>query len=399
MLLVLLKHIEECASLLEGVAQFESTHEGWDVFLDERAQAEADHSWLRSRHWDGVISRFTTPAFAKLCGNLGIPLVDLNDSPRIPNVPKIRPDNVAVGHLGAEHFLERGFRSFGFCGFVDRSWSWERRDGFIEALRLAGFGCEVFDVAHPPEFNPDWDARQVGPLARWLAGLRKPAAVMTCFDLRASQVIGAARQAGLSVPEDVAVLGVNNQTSRVGLSSPPLSSVALHPFRAGFHAADMLSALMNGRKITTMDLRIEPAGVVARRSSDLLAIQDHQIADALKYIRDHACQGLTVADVLRHTSISRSQLEKRFRRYLGRTPQGEIRRVQIARIKQMLSETDLSLDSVAEAAGFTHPEYMSVVFKRLCGESPGAFRRRRDVLPHTTRVHAHPQTASAPNVE
>ena len=378
-LLVFLTRFDESTAMLKGIAQYERSHGSWAAFLDDEARAEIDPRWLHSKKWHGVISRHTTPALAQACVESHLPLVDLNDTPPFPGIPKIRPDNVGVGHLGAEHFLERGYHHFGFCGFSNDTWACERRDGFVEALQLAGHTVHVHDVEWPGDLTPFWDARQTTALAAWLRRLPKPAAIMGCHDLRAFQVITAAQAAGLLVPEEIAVIGANNEAVRCDLSYPPLSSVATNSFQSGYQAAECLAHLMEGSGPVVTDLRIEPIGVVTRHSSDMLAIEDKNVAAALSFIREHACQGITVDLVVRHASASRSQLEKKFRQHFGRSPQAEIRRVQLAKIKQLLLETDFPLKRIAELTGFEHIEYMCVVFKRLTRESPGEFRKKNQV--------------------
>ena len=374
-LLIFQTRFEECTAMLKGVAHFERNHQLWSGFLDDEARTERDPQWLRSKKWDGVISRHTTPALVQACTELKLPLVDLNDIAPFPGVPKIRPDNVSIGHLGAEHFIERGHRSFGFAGFANDGWSGERRDGFVEALRLAGHACDVFEVQWPGDYNPAWDAGQADALSAWIKRLPKPAGIMACNDLRAQQIIGAAHASGILVPEEVAVLGANDEPIRCELAYPPLSSVSPNAFQSGYKAAETLAGLMAGRQPESLDVRIEPLGVSTRPSTDVLAIEDRSVAAALNFIRQKACLGVSVDDVVKSAHASRSQLEKKFRRHLGRSPQAEIRRVQVAKIKQLLVDTDYPLKKIAEMAGFEHVEYMSVVFKRLTQDSPGEFRR------------------------
>lgn len=362
--------------MLKGIAHYERSHRPWAAFLDDEARAEQDPRWLRSKPWHGVISRHTTPALVQGCEELGVPLVDLNDVPLFSGVPKIRPDNEAIGHMGAEHLLERGFRHFGFSGFGEAGWSAERRDGFVEAVRLAGHHCDVLDVEYPGDLTPFWDAKQTAALSAWLKRLPKPMAVMACNDMRALQVVAAAHAAGLLVPEEVAVLGANNDPIRCELAEPPLSSVATNPFQSGYKAAELLAQMMAGETVNEGERRIEPVGVVTRKSTDILAMGDKSVAAAVSYIREHACRGISVEEVLKHAFASRSQLEKKFRRFIGRSPQAEIRRVQVEKIRQLLFETDFPLKKIAELAGFEHVEYMCVVFKRIVGESPGAYRRK-----------------------
>ena len=372
--------------MLKGIAQYARSHRPWASFLDDEARAEVDPHWLRSKKWNGVISRHTTPSFIEQCRALKLPLVDLNDTAPTPGVPKIRPDNVAMGHFGAEHFIERGYRHFGFSGFADLGWSVERRDGFVEAVALAGHTCDVFDVQYPGDVTPFWDAKQSTTLSNWLRHLPKPVAVMACNDMRALQGVGAAQAAGLLVPEEVAVLGANNDTTRCELAYPPLSSVATNAFQSGYLAAEQLARMMADEALPQLDQRVEPLGVVTRQSTDILAMGDRNVAAAISYIREHACHGINVDDVLKQAFASRSQLDKKFRRYIGRSPQAEIRRVQVEKIRQLLFETNFPLKKIAELAGFEHVEYMCVVFKRLTSVSPGEYRKRVQAKgdPHRT---------------
>jgi LacI family transcriptional regulator len=198
-----------------------------------------------------VISRHTTPELVQACAELRLPLVDLNDEPPFAGVPKIRPDNAAIGHLGGEHFLERGYRNYGFTGFRNNGWSCERRDGFVEAVQLAGHAVDVFDTDYPNHNDPAWDLAQTRQLAKWLRQLPKPASVMACNDLRALQVIHAAQTVNLLVPEEVAVLGANNDEARCDLAYPPLSSVCTNAFLSGYLAAETLAEA--GCAVTVFD--------------------------------------------------------------------------------------------------------------------------------------------------
>lgn len=365
--------------MLKGIAHYERSHQLWTAFHDDQARVETEPYWLRSKKWDGVISRHTTPALVKACAQQKIPLVDLNDVKPFPGVPKIRPDNIGLGHLGAEHFLERGHQHFGYSGFANDGWSCERRDGYLEALRLAGRKCEMFDVNYPGDLTPIWDAEQIASLCDWLRQLPKPVAVMACNDMRAQQLITAAHTCNILVPEEVSILGVNNDPIRCELAYPPLSSVAPNGFQSGYRAAETLAEMLEGRKPANYDQRIEPLGVVTRLSTDALAIHDRNVAAALNFIRENACTGVKVDDVSRHAFASRSQLEKKFRQYLGRSPQAEIRRVQVSKIRQLLIETDFPLKKIADLTGFEHVEYMCVLFKRLTGDSPGIYRKKTQV--------------------
>lgn len=374
-LLVFLPRFGESADMLRGIAHYERTHQVWAAYHDDQARALEDPGWLRTRPWRGVITRHSSPTLVHACADLGLPLVDLDDTPAFPGVPKIRPDNRAIGHLAAEHLMERGHRHFGYVGFSSESYSNERGEGFAEALALAGHACARFEIPYPGDDRPVWDHPQIERIAGWLRTLPKPVGLLACMDLRAQQVLSAASEAGLLVPEEVAILGVNNDLNRCELSFPPLSSVAPNSFQSGYRAAETLAQALDGSGNAASIERIEPIGVVTRRSTDVLAIADRVVASALGFIRERACQNISVDDVVRHAHSSRSQLERKFRHFLGRTPQAEIRRIQVATIRTLLQETDFPLKKIAALSGFEHVEYMCVLFKRLTGLSPGAFRR------------------------
>ena len=218
-----------------------------------------------------------------------------------------------------------------------------------------------------------WEEQQA-QLCDWLRSLPRPIGIMACNDMRGQHVLDACRRINAAVPEEVAVIGVDNDELVCDLCDPPLSSVMPNPQRIGFEAAALLDRLMEGEKPQQMSKLVEPLGIVTRQSTDVLAIEDPLVASAVKYIRQRACDGISVVDVLHHVPVSRSILERRFRKFIGRSPQSEIRNVQLKRVKQLLRETDLPLERIAALSGYDHPEYMSVVFKRELGQTPGQYR-------------------------
>jgi LacI family transcriptional regulator len=208
----------------------------------------------------------------------------------------------------------------------------------------------------------------------WLHSLRKPVGIFATNDLRGQHVLDACARDNIAVPEQAAVIGVDNDELLCGLCNPPLSSVIPNPERIGFEAAAWLDRLMRGETPAVMEVEVPPKGVAVRQSSDVYAVSDPTIASALRFIRERACDGLTVQQVLEHLVVSRSWLERNFRKILNRSPQAEIRNVQLKRCKELLRTTAMSLEKIAQLTGFEHPEYMSVVFKRVTGETPGRYR-------------------------
>ncbi len=375
--LIFKTRLEENVNILNGISRFNRYHEKWSAFVDDQAVAQRNPEWLFQKQWDGVICKHSAPDLIRKCVEMSIPCVDLSDDPTtFPTVPKIRPDNVAVGHTGAEHFMERGYKHFAFCGFSSENWSLERRKGFSEALELAHHTCILMESFYPKAADPDWDRKEEDQIMEWLQRAPKPLAIMCCNDLRALQVINACRDLDHQVPEEVDVIGANNESIRCELSYPQLSSIPLNAEYYGKRAAELLSLMLKGQVLEEETALIEPLDVVTRRSTDVLSIEDKEVAEALHLIREKACEGVTVDDLVNHVHVSRSLLEHRFRKHLGKSPQVEIRTVQVQKIKQLLVETDYTLAHISELTGFEHPEYMSVVFKRLTQMTPRQYRKR-----------------------
>ncbi len=377
--IVLRGWLEENLNLLHSLAKFKRFNANWHVFVDDLARGAEDPDWLLDQGWDGIFCKEGSDELFRKAREREIACVDLSDDGVVrEGCPKFRPNNVAAGHLGAEHFVEKGFRHFAFCGFGNELWSRERRDGFMEGLALAGKKCTSFESEYPGVSQPAWEFAEEDEMARWLGTLPKPVAIFACNDLRAVHIVNACHQADFRVPEEVAILGVNNDSARCELSAPSVSSIPIDVSEYARMAGAALEALMAGAKPSEFKKvsLIDPLEVVTRRSTSILAVEDKAVAQALNLIRENACKGITVEDVAKAVHISRSLLEKRFRQYVGRSPQVEIRQAQVVQIKQMLAETEYSLAHIAEMAGFEHPEYMSVVFKRLTNATPSAYRRK-----------------------
>ena len=375
--LVFKTRLEENQRILAAISKFNRFHENWSAFVDDQAVSQQDPTWLLNQHWDGVITRHSTAELIQGCVEKNIPVVDLTDGPRFnQSVPKLRPDNWAIGHQGAEYFIEKGYQHFAFCGFSSETWAQDRENGFKEALELAGRTFQSFDSSYPQVNEPDWEQKEELKICEWLDSLPQPLAMMCCNDLRALQALHACRQLDLRVPEEVAILGVNNETVRCELSNPQLSSIPVNTDYYGQVAAQYLTDLMNGVSVSKMEQLIDPLEVVTRRSTDMFSIDDKHVAEALHIIKNNACEGITVDAIVGQVPVSRSILERRFRKHIGRSPQEEIRSVQIQKIKQLLKETNYTLAHIAEIAGFDHPEYMSVVFKKQLKMTPIQYRKK-----------------------
>lgn len=360
--------------ILAGIARFLLGRQPWMIFLEQRELRSMPPSWLRRQKWRGVISRVADRRLAEHFHRMSIPVVDLNDLYDDMGFPQILSDNRLIGRLGAEHLRERGYRHFSFCDFSGESWATERRDGFVAAVRGMGFTPSVFASPWRRPDAPTWE-RDLRDIGRWIKSLPRPTAIMACNDVRGQHVLTVCATEGISVPEDVAVLGVDNEEIFCALCSPPLSSVEPDPERIGYEAAALLEKMMRGAPPPQRQVRIPPIRVVPRKSTEVMAIEDPATVTALKYIRAHALEGCTLREVMRQARLSRSSLEYRFRKHLGYTPRQAIRSVQLQRARQLLSESDLPLWRIADLTGFEHAEYFNVLFKREIGQTPGAYRR------------------------
>jgi LacI family transcriptional regulator len=360
--------------VLKGITRYVRTHHPWSIFLEQRALTTKPPGWLEGWRGDGIISRATDRRLAETLARSRVRVVDLTDRHGEAGFPLIRSDDDAIGRLGAEHLLGRGFRMLAFCGFERESWSSRRHAAFAAEARAAGASCAHFAT---PWFAADttWEDAQ-DDLTDWLRSLPRPVGVMACNDVRGQHVIDACARIGLAVPEEVAVLGVDDDEVLCELCDPPLSSVIANPERIGYLAAELLDALMAGARPPEQVQVVGPLGIATRQSTDVTAIDDPEIALAVKLIREDACKGMTVDDLLARVPLSRSILERRLRKHVGLSPMGLIRQTQLKRIRQLLAETDLPLERIGPLAGFRHVEHMCVVFKREVGQTPGAYRRQ-----------------------
>lgn len=363
--------------LLRGISRYVRTHRPWSIFIEERGLSDPLPAWLDGWQGDGVILRSANEEQADAIRRHDVPIVylgELHDT----GLPMLHSDERIIARTAAEHLLERGFLTFGFVGLHGTTWSERRLEFFTERLQQSGRTCEVFEF-HASRGEPSAWLAQEKELTAWLKGLPQPAALMACYDVMGVRVLDACRNAGIAVPEQVAVIAVDNDPLLCTLASPPLSSVAHDLDRIGHEAAALLDRMMDGESPPREETLIEPSGVFCRQSTDVLAIPDPQVATALRFIREHACDGIDVDDVVRFVQIHRATLKRRFEKLLGRSPKAEIMRLQLRRVKELLRETDFTLVRIADLTGFRHSEYMSVLFKRKEGLTPGQYRRKYGV--------------------
>ena len=362
--------------LLHGVARFNHEQARWTIDFEPHGLGEPLPKWLKNWRGDGILARIANRRTATAVLALKVPVVDLRRVLSIPQIPAIGPNNQIVASIAVEHLRERGFRHFGFCG-VPRGSDPPldaRASAILKQLQATGFSCSVFKA----ERNVSLDYEQ-HLIAKWIKSLPKPVGVMTCHDNRGLQMLRACVRAGVIVPEQVAVLGAGNDDCLCDLSHPPLSSVDLAPELIGYEAAVLLDRMMAGKRLPTQNIEVPPKGVITRLSTDVLATHDQAVAKAVGFIREHAYDDIRVGDVLQHVNLSRSALEPKFKAVLGRTTHQEIRRVQLERVKVLLSTTDVPAKQIAAQTGFLNVQYLARVFRKATGQTLAKYRQQMRV--------------------
>ncbi len=275
-----------------------------------------------------------------------------------------------VGSIGADHLLERGFEHLAFYGTRDY-WSQIRQEGFIERIEQAGHTVRTFPI--PAQLTKP--AAALAQLADWLEKLPKPIGIMTSNDERSSDIVEACHMIGLTIPGQVAIIGVDNDEMICNLSTPPLSSIRLNPEMVGYKSAEAIDHLIAGKRVEQSDIFFEPIGIVTRQSTDILAIEDQQVAQAIRFIRNNARRDIHVNDVVNQSTLSIRALQQRFRKAIGRGINREIQRVRIRQLAEAIINTNQAIQQIAYDLEFNDINHVSRIFRREMGITPIGYRK------------------------
>ena len=359
-------------ALLRGFADYARHHGAWAFDWEPGGLNEI---WPRLNQLDanGIILRDGKNIHKVLA--LGLPTVVVgHHEEEFPGAAYVFTDSCEAGRLAAEHLLGCGFKNFAFCGPSHIGWSEARRQSFQAQLGRAGHSAVIFD-APADVVKASWQTRWQA-LLDWLRALPKPVGIMACNDDYAQHLVVACKAARLHIPDQVGVIGVDNDELVCELSSPPISSVAINFQKAGFESARLLDGWMRRGKIALPARISAPAThVVPRLSTDTLAVEDPRLLKALRFIRDHARENIRVDDVARAAGLSRRALEQLFRWGLNRSILQEIRRIRVNLIAQMLLETDLPVSHIAEALGYENLQHIARYFRSEKNLSLVAYRK------------------------
>jgi LacI family transcriptional regulator len=367
--------------ILRGIAQFAHERGSWSFFIEERELHSGIPTWLKRWKGHGIMARIEDRRMAAALRKLDVPVVDVLGNARFKAIPAFDTDAEAVARLAADFFLQAGFQHFAFCGYRRVPFSERRQAAFAARLAEKNIPLGVFSPSLPSGSRSHIQAvEQHGlsmenAIARWLKRQPRPLALFACNDVRAQQVLNACREHGIKVPEEVAVMGVDNDDVLCNLCEPSLTSIEPDTERLGYEAAALLDRIMQGRRIRDELTLIPPLRVVERASTDVVAIEDPIAVQAVRFIRDHLHQGIAVKDVLAHVNRSRTDLEQRFRRWLGCSIHDEIVRRRMVRACSLLQQTDLRLDEIARRTGFSTASHLCRLFQKQLQRTPGEYRR------------------------
>ncbi|TWT67859.1 Xylose operon regulatory protein [Crateriforma conspicua] len=357
--------------MVRGIIRYAHQRSHWHLWIEARGQDETLHlppGWSG----DGILARVATTKLARELQSARVPIVNVS-SIQLGSVdlPRVTNDVVGSAELAVTHFVDRGLKHFGYCGPHRIAWVGLHCDTFVDSVQRSGSDCLVYRPKRGT--GTGWEARRAD-MARWVQALPKPIGILTWANRIGRELIEVCRESGILVPEQVAVLAGDDDDLLCETCSPPLSGIQVDSEQIGYRAAEVLDRMIDGRKPPKGALRIPPLGIHARRSTEVLAIDQPDLALAVRFIRDHASEPITVADILQAVPMSRRELEREFQRVLSRSPAAEIRRVHLERAKALLVDTDRTIPEVADRAGFGSPEYLSQVFRREFGITPLKYR-------------------------
>jgi LacI family transcriptional regulator len=360
-------------SILRGVLRYANLQRRWQLHEDIFRLVEGQAHWPRC---DGAIVAGVDERTLDYIRGRTTHVISCSGRRYAAEVPSVALDDATAGRMAAQHFLDCRLQRFAFYGASFNTVAALRCDAFTAMLESRGFTCVQCPVTWPS--GSDWLTHAHRPqLMKWLRDLPKPIGIMAADDAAGHDLNAACLDAGIPVPDHVAILGVNNDDLLCEGAWPPLSSIETDYSRMGYLAAKMLERLMDGETLAPEErqVRLPPLGVVQRQSTSILALDDPNLVDAVRFIREHACDPCTVTDILDEVPVGRRWLYRQFARQLGRTPHDEISRVRIETAQRLLLQPDLAMPDIAFRCGYTTLASFHVAFRQITNTTPAAYRR------------------------
>jgi LacI family transcriptional regulator len=357
--------------LIIGIARYSSLNGPWS-FYKEPTDLKSSIPHLTSWKPDGIIMRDSL--ITKELLKLKIPtILAIHDSKYPKDLPVIKTDSFSIAKMASEHLLEKGLKNLAYCGFDNYDWSNGRKLFFCRFNNEAGYITHIYLPPKRIKKN-DWQ-NELQHVSAWIKTLPKPVGIFACNDDRGQHILEVCKINGLKLPDDVAVIGVDNDPMICDLGDPPLTSIALNVESAGYEAAKLMDNLINNKKIVGKQILVSPSHIVQRQSTDILAVNDSEVAAAIRYIKTNAKNKILIKDVLKATSISRRTLEKRFRKIIHKSIYNEIHHVRVEQISKLLIETDMPISQISSLFNFTDIEHISRYFKKEKGIGLREFRK------------------------
>lgn len=356
--------------LIKGIARYSKIKGPWS-FYKEPTDLKSSIPHLTNWNPDGIIMRDSL--IKKELLNLNIPtILAVHDSSYPKDVPVIKTESQEIAKLASGHLIGKGFKNLAFFGFEDFDWVKERKSFFVHFNSEAGYETHIYKPKRRKK--NEWE-RELLEVSEWIKALPKPVGVFACNDDYGQHILEVCKIAKLKVPEEVAVLGVDNDPMICDISDPPLTSIALNVETAGYEAAELMDKMIENKKIPVKQITVSPSHVVQRQSTDILAVNDINVSRAIGFIKKNAKNKILVEDVVRTTELSKRTLERKFRKMIHRSIYNEIQNVRIELITKMLIETDLPISQITSLFDFTDVEHISRYFKRGKGIGLREFRK------------------------
>lgn len=365
--------------VIEGIGHYlQTTKADWDLYLEEDFLTRFDN--LNEWSGDGIIADFDNPEIQQALQKATVPVVAVGgsyaDANDYPNVPYVATDNYALVNTAYQHLKQKGIERFAFYGAPKdehQRWSQERETAFSQICAADNYECHIYR-GHP--IKPETWQNTIKRLADWLQSLPTPIGVIAVTDSRARHLLQVCDHAGILIPDKLAVVGIDDDEIARFLSRVSLSSVSQGCYEIGFQAAKKLHCLLNGQACSTEALLIPPKGIIERQSSDFKAIKDPYVMQAMHFIRQNACRGIKVEQVLDYVGVSRSNLVKRFQQERKQSIHSEIHYEKLRRACSMLKNTEQSTTEIASICGYPSLQYMYTVFKKHFNQTPCDYREK-----------------------
>jgi LacI family transcriptional regulator len=367
-------------SLLKGITRYAQLHGPWvfcrmPSYYRELRGMDEIIKWAKEWKASGIVGQLYNDSSVEKLLNEGLAVVAMDFKERHTSIPNITSDYFKTGRIGAEYFLRKGFENFAFYGFKNIVWSRERSQGYEQRINQEGYEVHFFEQTRKFKSRELWYYKP-SALSKWLKSLPKPIALMACDDNQAMHITEACRLASIRIPEEVAVLGVDNDEMLCNLSDPPMSSIGLETVKGGYEAARLLHTMIKSKNQEYYDIIVEPTQVITRNSTDIYATRDKEVGMALKYIHTNIERNLSVEDVLVQIPISRRALEKRFNKVTGYPVYEYIFNLRMEKFTEKLLDTDLSIFEIALDLGLNDSKNIARQFRQIKGCTPTEYRRK-----------------------